>query len=228
VFEEMRRELDQGGRAYVVLPLVEESERIALRDATRTADRIREAFPDVGVGLLHGRMKPEEKEKTMRRFMEGALRILVSTTVVEVGIDVPEATMIVIEHAERFGLSQLHQLRGRVGRGSRASSCFLMVGDAQGEEAAARLAIMERTTDGFRLAEEDLRIRGPGDFAGVRQSGIPDLVFADLVRDAGVLGVAKEVAEELHRRDPDLSVLEHDGIRRFLERRGSGVAKNTG
>jgi ATP-dependent DNA helicase RecG len=224
VFLEMRRELDQGGRAYVVLPLVEESEKIALRDATRTADRIREAFPDVGVGLLHGRMKAEEKEKTMRRFQEGALRILVSTTVVEVGIDVPEATMIVIEHAERFGLSQLHQLRGRVGRGSRASYCFLMVGDAQGEEAAARLAIMERTTDGFRLAEEDLRIRGPGDFAGVRQSGIPDLVFADLVRDAGVLGVAKEVAEELHRRDPDLSALEHDGIRRFIERRVSAAA----
>jgi len=221
VFEEMRRELDRGGRAYVVLPLVEESERVALRDATRTAERIREAFPDVGVGLLHGRMKAEEKESSMRRFKEGALRILVSTTVVEVGIDVPEATMIVIEHAERFGLSQLHPPRGGVGRGSRASSCFLMVGDAQGEEAAARLAIMERTTDGFRLAEEDLRIRGPGDFAGVRQSGIPDLVFADLVRDAGVLRVAKEVAEELHRRDPDLSAPEHDGIRRFIERRGS-------
>ena len=228
VFEEMRRELDQGGRAYVVLPLVEESEKIALRDATRTADRIREAFPDIGVGLLHGRMKGEEKEGTMRRFKEGALRILVSTTVVEVGIDVPEATMIVIEHAERFGLSQLHQLRGRVGRGSRASSCFLMVGDAQGEEAAARLAILERTTDGFRLAEEDLKIRGPGDFAGVRQSGIPDLVFADLVRDAGMLQVAKELSEELHRRDPDLSTKDHEGIRRFLVRRGSGVVENAG
>jgi ATP-dependent DNA helicase RecG len=227
-FEEMRRELDQGGRAYVVLPLVEESERVALRDATRTADRIREAFPDVGVGLLHGRLKAEEKESTMRRFQNGAIRILVSTTVVEVGIDVPEATMIVIEHAERFGLSQLHQLRGRVGRGSRASSCFLMVGDAQGEEAAARLSILERTTDGFRLAEEDLRIRGPGDFAGVRQSGIPDLVFADLVRDAGVLRVAKEVAEELHRRDPGLSAPGDEGIRRFLDRRGNAAAGPAG
>ena len=220
VFEVMRRELDQGGRAYVVLPLVEESERIALRDATRTAERIREAFPEVGVGLLHGRLKAEEKESTMRRFKEGALRILVSTTVVEVGIDVPEATVMVIEHAERFGLSQLHQLRGRVGRGSRPSYCFLMVGNAQGEEAAARLSIMEQTGDGFRLAEEDLRIRGPGDFAGVRQSGIPDLVFADLVRDAGVLRVAREVAEELLRRDPLLSAPGHEGIRRFLDRRG--------
>jgi len=228
VFEVMRRELDQGGRAYVVLPLVEESEKLALRDATRTADRIREAFQDVEVGLLHGRMKSEEKESAMRRFKEGVLRILVSTTVVEVGIDVPEATMIVIEHAERFGLSQLHQLRGRVGRGSRASSCFLMVGNAQGEEAAARLAIMEQTTDGFRLAEEDLRIRGPGDFAGVRQSGIPDLVFADLVRDAGVLRLAKEVAEELHRRDPALSAHEHEGIRRFLARRDIAATPSAG
>jgi ATP-dependent DNA helicase RecG len=227
-FEEMRRELLQGGRAYVVLPLVEESEKVALRDATRTAARIREAFPDAGVGLLHGRMKAEEKEATMRRFQEGSLGILVSTTVVEVGIDVPEATVIVIEHAERFGLSQLHQLRGRVGRGSRPSSCFLMVGDEQGEEAAARLSIMEQTTDGFRLAEEDLRIRGPGDFAGVRQSGIPDLVFADLVRDAGVLRVAKDVVEELHRRDPDLSAHGNEGIRRFLERRGDAAAGPAG
>ncbi|HEX9204288.1 MAG TPA: helicase-related protein, partial [Candidatus Deferrimicrobiaceae bacterium] len=227
-FEAVRRDLDQGGRAYVVLPLVEQSEKLALRDATRTAARIREAFPGAGVGLLHGRMKAEEKESTMRLFQEGALRILVSTTVVEVGIDVPEATVIVIEHAERFGLSQLHQLRGRVGRGSRPSSCFLMVGDAQGEEAAARLSIMERTTDGFRLAEEDLRIRGPGDFAGVRQSGIPDLVFADLVRDAGMLQVAKELAEELHRRDPDLSAPVHEGIRRFLGRREGTVVERAG
>jgi ATP-dependent DNA helicase RecG len=219
VFEEMRRELDQGGRVYVVLPLVEESEKLALRDATRTAERVREAFPDVGVGLLHGRMKPEEKDAGMRRFKEGALRILVSTTVVEVGVDVPEATVIVIEHAERFGLSQLHQLRGRVGRGSRPSACYLMVGDEQGEEAAARLSVMEQTTDGFRIAEEDLRIRGPGDFAGVRQSGIPDLVFADLVRDAGMLQVAKEIAEELQRQDHDLRAPGHEGIRRFLGRR---------
>jgi ATP-dependent DNA helicase RecG len=219
VFEEIRRELDQGGRTYIVLPLVEESEKLALRDAVRTADRVRELFPDAGVGLLHGRMKPEEKEAGMRAFKEGALKILVSTTVVEVGVDVPEATVIVIEHAERFGLSQLHQLRGRVGRGTRPSSCFLMVGNAQGEEAEARLSVMEQTTDGFRIAEEDLRIRGPGDFTGVRQSGIPDLVFADLVRDAGMLQTAKEIVGELRRKDPDLSMPDHEGIRRFLARR---------
>jgi ATP-dependent DNA helicase RecG len=219
VFEALRQELDRGGRGYVVLPLVEESEKLALRDATRTAERLREAFPDVEVGLLHGRMKAEEKDAGMRRFKEGKLRILVSTTVVEVGVDVPEATIIVIEHAERFGLSQLHQLRGRVGRGGRASSCFLVAGEEQGEDASARLAIMEKTTDGFRIAEEDLKIRGPGDFAGVRQSGIPDLVFADLVRDAGLLQVAREVAEELLRQDPELRSGAHEGIRRFLGRR---------
>jgi len=221
VFEELRRELDRGGRAYVVLPLVEESEKLALRDATRTAERLREAFPDVEVGLLHGRMKAEEKDRGMRRFKEGTMRILVSTTVVEVGVDVPEATVMVIEHAERFGLSQLHQLRGRVGRGGRPSYCYLMADGEQGGEAAARLSIMERTTDGFRIAEEDLKIRGPGDFAGVRQSGIPDLVFADLVRDAGLLQVAKEIAGELLRRDPDLLAAEHQGIRAFLHRRES-------
>jgi ATP-dependent DNA helicase RecG len=224
VFQELRRELDRGGRAYVVLPLVEESEKLALRDATRTAERLREAFPDVEVGLLHGRMKAEEKERGMRRFKEGAMRILVSTTVVEVGVDVPEATIIVIEHAERFGLSQLHQLRGRVGRGDRPSYCYLVAGTEQGEEAAARLSIMERTTDGFRIAEEDLKIRGPGDFAGVRQSGIPDLVFADLVRDAGMLQVAKEIAEEIQRRDPDLEDPAHGGIRRFLGRKAHAVS----
>ena len=200
-----------------------ESETIDARSVASWTEEVSRRLPARRVGAIHGRMRAEAREKAMRQFAAGELDVLVTTTVVEVGIDVPEATMIVIEHAERFGLSQLHPLRGRVGRGSRASSCFLMVGDAQGEEAAARLAIMERTTDGFRLAEEDLRIRGPGDFAGVRQSGIPDLVFADLVRDAGVLRVAKEVAEELHRRDPDLSAHGHEGIRRFLERRSGAV-----
>jgi len=219
VFEEIRREIAGGGRAYVVLPLVEESGKIALRDATRTAERLREAFPGVGIGLLHGRMKAAEKEETMGRFQGGELQLLVSTTVVEVGVDVPEATVMVVEHAERFGLSQLHQLRGRVGRGARPSSCFLMTGGEQGEDAAARLSIMEKTVDGFRIAEEDLRIRGPGDFAGVRQSGIPDLVFADLVRDASILRLAREIVGELHRDDPSLSAPEHAGIRRFIEMR---------
>ncbi len=222
IFEEIRKEIGQGGRAYIVLPLVEESEKIALRDAVRTAARVREAFPGAGVGLLHGRMKAEEKESVIRRFRGGELGILVSTTVVEVGVDVPEATVMLIEHAERFGLSQLHQLRGRVGRGTRPSTCYLMTGGEEGEDAMARLSIMERTTDGFRLAEEDLRIRGPGDFAGVRQSGIPDLVFADLVRDASILRLAREITCELQSEDPGLSAPEHAGIRRFLDLRTGG------
>lgn len=212
----IRKELAEEGRVYIVLPLVEESEKLTLRDATRTAERVQEAFPEVGVGLLHGRMKGEEKESAMHRFQEGEIRILVSTTVVEVGIDVPEATVMLIEHSERFGLSQLHQLRGRVGRGDRPSVCFLFVEGAQGEDAFARLSVMERTTDGFRIAEEDLKIRGPGDFAGVRQSGIPDLVFSDIVRDARMLSRSREIAGALLERDPGLTHTEHAALARWI------------
>ena len=220
-WERVRKELAAGGRAYVVLPLVEESEKLTLRDAKRTYERIRQAFPNAGVGLLHGRMKQEEKESAMRRFAEGEDQILVSTTVVEVGVDVPEATVMLVEHAERFGLSQLHQLRGRVGRGRRRSVCLLMVEGGQGEDAAARLSVMERTNDGFRIAEEDLKIRGPGDFAGVRQSGIPDLVFSDIVRDARILARAREIADSLLEKDPELSLSEHAALKRWLESRES-------
>jgi ATP-dependent DNA helicase RecG len=212
----VRKELAEGGRVYIVLPLVEESEKLTLKDATRTAERVREAFPEIGVGLLHGRMKAEEKDAVMRSFQDGDLRILVSTTVVEVGIDVPEATVMMIEHAERFGLSQLHQLRGRVGRGSRPSVCFLFAEGPQGEDSAARLSVMERTTDGFRIAEEDLKIRGPGDFAGVRQSGIPDLVFSDIVRDARMLSRSREIAGALLARDPGLNHMEHAALARWI------------
>jgi ATP-dependent DNA helicase RecG len=223
-WEIVRRELDGGGRAYVVLPLVEESEKLSLRDARRTFERVRERFPDLGVGLLHGRMKGEEKESVMRRFHSGEIRILVSTTVVEVGVDVPEATVMMIEHAERFGLSQLHQLRGRVGRGKRPSICLLVAGGSGGEEAIARLAVMERTTDGFVIAEEDLKIRGPGDFAGVRQSGIPDLVFSDIVRDARILSRAREIANDLLGRDPELSRSEHAGLKQWMDRRTTAAS----
>lgn len=223
-WERVRRELAAGGRTYVVLPLVEESEKLSLRDAKRTYERIRQAFPRTGVGLLHGRMKQEEKESAMRRFAQGEDRILVSTTVVEVGVDVPEATVMLVEHAERFGLSQLHQLRGRVGRGSRPSVCLLMVEGGQGEDAAARLSVMEGTNDGFRIAEEDLKIRGPGDFAGVRQSGIPDLVFSDIVRDARMLARAREIAGMLLDRDPDLSLPEHADLKRWMESKSAMTA----
>jgi ATP-dependent DNA helicase RecG len=226
-WERVRKELAADGRAYIILPLVEESEKLSLRDAKRTYEKVREVFPDIGVGLLHGRMNADEKESVMRRFQAGEIRILVSTTVVEVGVDVPEATVMMVEHAERFGLSQLHQLRGRVGRGSRPSLCFLMVGNEQGEEAAARLSVMEKTNDGFRIAEEDLKIRGPGDFAGVRQSGIPDLVFSDIVRDAQVLAKSREIASLLLARDPDLSQPEHADLKSWLQSRESATSLAT-
>lgn len=226
VWERVRKEVSAGGRVYIVLPLVEESERLTLRDARRTHERVRQAFPGTGVGLLHGRMKADEKESVMRRFQKGEDRILVSTTVVEVGVDVPEATVMMVEHAERFGLSQLHQLRGRVGRGRRPAVCFLMVGKEQGEDAAARLSVMERTNDGFRIAEEDLSIRGPGDFAGVRQSGIPDLVFSDIVRDARMLARSREIANSLLERDPGLSLPEHADLKGWMEKKeASAVAR---
>jgi ATP-dependent DNA helicase RecG len=223
-WERVRKDLQSGGRAYIVLPLVEESEKLTLRDARRTYERLRQVFPGEGVGLLHGRMKADEKESVMRGFQKGEIRLLVSTTVVEVGVDVPEATVMMVEHAERFGLSQLHQLRGRVGRGSRPSACFLMAGGERGEEAAARLSVMEQTNDGFRIAEEDLKIRGPGDFAGVRQSGIPDLVFSDIVRDARMLAKSREIADLLLERDPDLSRPEHAGLKRWMESKSAMTA----
>ncbi len=219
----VRKELAAGGRVYIVLPLVEESEKLTLRDAVKTAERVRESFPEAGVGLLHGRMKAAEKDSVMRAFQAGDIRILVSTTVVEVGVDVPEATVMMIEHAERFGLSQLHQLRGRVGRGSRPSVCFLLAGGAQGEEALARLSVMESTTDGFRIAEEDLKIRGPGDFAGVRQSGIPDLVFSDIVRDARMLTRAREIAGRLLDTDPELAQPAHAELARWIAARDAAA-----
>ncbi len=223
-WERVGKELAEGGRAYIILPLVEESEKLSLRDAKRTYEKVREVFPDVGVGLLHGRMKADEKESVMHRFQKGEIRILVSTTVVEVGMDVPDATVMLVEHAERFGLSQLHQLRGRVGRGTRTSVCLLMVGEEQGEEAAARLSVMESTNDGFRIAEEDLKIRGPGDFAGVRQSGIPDLVFSDIVRDARMLAKSREIAGLLLARDPDLSQPGHADLKSWLQNREAATS----
>jgi ATP-dependent DNA helicase RecG len=192
----LTRELRAGRQIYVVYPLVEESEKLDLRDATRRYEYLRDAvFPRFSVGLLHGRMKPEEKEKVMRGFVSGEIQILVSTTVIEVGVDVPNASVMVIEHAERFGLSQLHQLRGRVGRGAEQSFCVLLASDKQTEVARERLGIMEETNDGFRIAEKDLEIRGPGEIMGTRQAGLPEFRVANLVRDLEILQAARKEAE---------------------------------
>lgn len=197
-------EIKKGRQAYVVYPLIEESEKTDLKSAITGAEALQKMFPGFKTGLIHGRMKPVEREEVMREFKEGGIHILVSTTVIEVGVDVPNATLMVIIHAERFGLSQLHQLRGRVGRGSGQSYCILLSYGGS-DDARKRLDVMVETTDGFRIAEEDLNIRGPGEFFGTRQSGMPDLRVANLLRDVKILEIACKEAFAIIERDAALS-----------------------
>jgi ATP-dependent DNA helicase RecG len=197
VFELMRRQLDEGRQAYVIYPLVEESEKIDLKSATEMADHLQaEVLPAYRVALLHGRMKQDAKDHVMQAFVSGQVQVLVSTTVVEVGVDVPNASVMVVEHAERFGLSQLHQLRGRVGRGSWDSYCVLLY-QAWTDDARERLHTMATTHDGFVIAERDLELRGPGDVFGTRQSGLPRLRTGDLVRDKDIMETAHDEARKL-------------------------------
>ncbi|MDT5294060.1 MAG: ATP-dependent helicase RecG [Acidobacteriota bacterium] len=196
VYKGIEREVRAGRQAYVVYPLVEESEKIDLKDATRMFEHLRDrVFPHFTIGLLHGKMKPGEKDEVMGRFVGGETQVLVATTVVEVGVDVPNASVMVVEHAERFGLSQLHQLRGRVGRGAEQSYCVLLASDKQTGVARQRLGIMEETSDGFLIAEKDLEIRGPGEVMGTRQSGVPTFRIGNLVRDLHILEEARREAE---------------------------------
>jgi ATP-dependent DNA helicase RecG len=195
VYQVVRSALEQGQQAYVIYPLVEGSEKVDLRAATEMAETLQDqVFPDYRVALLHGRLKPEAKEQVMAAFARGDVHVLVATTVVEVGVDVPNATVMVVEHAELFGLSQLHQLRGRVGRGDHASQCVLLYQHPISEQGRARLDALVATTDGFVIAERDLEIRGPGDFFGTRQSGLPTLRIGDLVRDHVVMEDARRAA----------------------------------
>ncbi len=214
----VRQELAKGHRAYVVFPLVEESEKMDLLAATTMAEYLqKEVFTEYKVGLLHGKMKPQEKEAIMTAFKQGEIQLLVSTTVIEVGVDVPEATVMVVENAERFGLSQLHQLRGRVGRSERESYCLLIADKVRpGSEAYRRLRILCQTNDGFRVAEEDLKIRGPGELLGTKQSGFLAFRRADMVRDYDMLTVAREEAFGLLERDPELKQPEHQGLKKVL------------
>jgi len=212
-------ELKKGRQAYVVYPLVEESEKVDLKGAVEMAEKLRKAFKGYNLGLLHGRMKPAEKEVIMEGFKKNDIHILVSTTVIEVGIDVPNATVMVIEHAERFGLSQLHQLRGRVGRGGDKSYCLLLTEGYISEDGRLRLTVMVRTNNGFEIAEEDLSIRGPGEFFGTRQSGLPELKVANILRDAKVLEIARREAFELVIKDPMLTLPDHKLLRNAFERR---------
>lgn len=205
--------IHRGRQAYIVFPLVDESEKIDLKSATQEFERLKTELPQFKLGLLHGKMKSDEKDDIMLQFRNKKIDILVSTTVIEVGVDVPNANIMWIEHSERFGLSQLHQLRGRVGRGDQKSFCILMLGHAVSQESRERVSIMESTSDGFKIAEADLEIRGPGEFLGSRQSGLPGFRMANLVRDLDILKQAREVAFEVFERDPHLSRPEHKLIK---------------
>jgi ATP-dependent DNA helicase RecG len=204
IYDLLRQELDRGRQAYVIYPLVEQSAKIDLKAATEMGDHLaQEVFPAYRVGLLHGRMKASAKDRVMKAFSAGELHILVSTTVVEVGVDVPNATAMVVEHAERFGLSQLHQLRGRVGRSSHQSICCLIYQSPLSDDARERLQALTETNDGFEIAERDLALRGPGDFFGTRQAGLPTFRLIDLVRDHALLVEAqREAASWLDRTPP--------------------------
>jgi ATP-dependent DNA helicase RecG len=208
----------------VIYPLVEESEKVDLRAATEMADHLQqEVFPDFHVALLHGRLKPEEKDRVMAAFARGDVDVLVSTTVVEVGVDVANAAVMVVEHAERFGLAQLHQLRGRVGRGAHPSTCVLLYQHPVGEAARSRLDALVETTDGFVIAERDLALRGPGDFFGTRQSGLPTLRVGDLLRDHAVMEEARREAVAWLDRGAEAEPLEAYLAEHWAARFGLGA-----
>ena len=224
VYETMRKLLQQGRQAYVICPLVEESDKLQAKAATELAEELAtEVFPEFRVGLLHGQMKSAEKDAVMHLFRSRELDVLVSTTVIEVGVDVPNSSVIVIEDADRFGLAQLHQLRGRVGRGDTQSYC-LLIADPKTPDGAARMTIMAESTDGFKIAEEDLRLRGPGDFYGTRQSGAVMLPFIDVLRDAPILREAREEAFAIIDHDSALKLPQNAGLRALIAQRKRQIA----
>jgi len=225
VYDVIRSELKRRRQVFIVYPLIEESQKLALRAARAMAEHLQQdVFQEFTVGLIHGRLKAKEKEELMSGLREGRIQILVSTTVVEVGIDLPNASVMAIEHAERFGLSQLHQLRGRIGRGRHPGICILMTEGARSEAAYQRLEIMRRTSDGFKIAEKDLEIRGPGEFVGTRQSGIPEFRFGNIIRDREALELAaveaKEVLREMLRESDQPAVLMKRLVEQWKERYG--------
>ena len=214
----IEQEVKNGHQAYVICPLVEAVESMELENATDYVKKLRGIFPEeLQLGLLHGQMKPEQKNKVMEAFLKNEVQVLVSTTVVEVGVNVPNATVMMIENAERFGLAQLHQLRGRVGRGDAQSYC-IMLNTSKGKTAQKRLDILNRSNDGFEIASADLKLRGPGDFFGIRQSGELQFALADIYQDAGVLQKASETVTELLKKDPELLEEEHRSLRDYMER----------
>ena len=215
----IRKLVGEGRQVFVVCPMIEDSEELPqnVKSAQEHAAELQRYFPDLRVACVHGNMKPKEKNNIMSTFVAGEIDILVSTTVIEVGVDVPNAALMIIENADRFGLSQLHQLRGRVGRGKHKSYCVL-VSDTDNPDSEARLRIMTKTNDGFKISEEDLRLRGPGDFFGSRQHGLPAMHVADLCSDMNVLQTAQTAAQELLAQDPELELPEHTSLKAAVER----------
>ncbi len=212
VYSFVGKQIEAGNQAYVVYPVIEESETLAMKAAQKMHEHLsRIVFPNVAVGLLHGRLRPDDKDDVMARFKKGEIKILVSTTVIEVGVDVPNATVMVIEQAERFGLAQLHQLRGRVGRGADQSYCILVTGKLN-DAARDRIRTLVDSCDGFRIAEMDLRLRGPGEFFGTKQSGLPALRIANIIRDQEILELAKQEAESFIANPPS-----DDELKRAVE-----------
>ena len=205
VIARVRATIGEGRQVYWVCPLIEESEKLQLQTALDTHAVLSQELADLRVGLVHGRLKADEKASAMAAFAAGEIDVLVATTVIEVGVDVPNASLMVIEHAERFGLSQLHQLRGRVGRGAHDSACVLLYQQPLSPTARARLKIIYENTDGFEIARQDLQLRGPGEFVGSRQSGVPLLRYADLELDADLVEIARDVAEEMLTAHPALA-----------------------
>jgi ATP-dependent DNA helicase RecG len=216
VFGFIRDEIAKGRQIYMVYPLIEESEKLDLKDLMDGYESIARAFPDVPLSILHGKMKPKDKDFEMARFVKAETKIMVATTVIEVGVNVPNASVMIVENAERFGLSQLHQLRGRVGRGAEQSYCILITDYKISKETKLRLETMCRTNDGFEIAEVDLQLRGPGDISGTQQSGLMDLLIANLAQDGEILKAARISAEAILNTDPDLESPENAPIKKHL------------
>jgi ATP-dependent DNA helicase RecG len=213
----IRKQIEAGRQIYIVYPLIEESEKLDLKHLMDGYESMARAFPDIPISIVHGRMKTEAKDYEMARFVKNETKIMVATTVIEVGVDVPNASVMIIESAERFGLSQLHQLRGRVGRGAEQSYCLLMTSFKISAESKVRIDTLVRTNNGFEIAETDLKLRGPGDLMGTQQSGALDLLIADLAKDGALLQQARQAAIKLLEKDPGLLLLENAAVQKQVE-----------
>ncbi|MDX5422871.1 MAG: ATP-dependent DNA helicase RecG, partial [Hymenobacteraceae bacterium] len=217
VFQFVRDQIKLGRQVYIVYPLIEESEGMDYKDLTDGYESIRRAFPEYQVSMVHGKLKAQDKDYEMQRFVRNETQIMVATTVIEVGVNVPNASVMIIESAERFGLSQLHQLRGRVGRGAEQSYCILMTGYKLSKDSKTRLETMVRTNNGFEIADIDLKLRGPGDLMGTQQSGVLDLLIADLAKDAPILQESRAAAQRVLNEDPQLEQPQNQNILRHIK-----------